>query len=135
MFDLLVLPLRQNRSHRVKALLADATNGSAYRECVYDFTDVAIILLEGIFLLKQAFRSNYDLALWIDCTFETALERALGRGQEGLSPEDTRRDYETIYFAAQRLHLARDRPRETADLIVPNDPRLEGAQESGKHSW
>src|SRR5579871_6708184 len=102
MFDQLVLPLRQNRSHRVQASLADATNSAAYRECVYEFTDVAVILQEGIFLLKQAFRGYYDLALWIDCSFETALERALERGQEGLSPESTVRDYETIYFAAQR---------------------------------
>ena len=134
MFDSLVLPLRQNRSHRVKASLADATNTVAYREYVYAFTDVAVILLEGIFLLKQAFRGYYDLALWIDCTFETALERALGRGQEGLSPEVTLRDYETIYFAAQRLHLARDHPRETADLIVTNDPRLDAARDGEQDS-
>jgi uridine kinase len=135
MFDQLVLPLQHNRSHRGKALLADATNASAYREWVYEFTDVAIVLLEGIFLLKQAFRNYYDLALWVDCTFETALERALGRGQEGLSPEDAIRDYETIYFAAQRLHIARDHPRETANLVIPNDPRLEGAEKAQREPW
>jgi uridine kinase len=135
MFDQLVLPLRQNRSYRFKASLADATNTADYRDCVYDFTDVAIILLEGIFLLKQEFRGYYDLALWVDCTFETALERAMGRGQEGLSSEDTLHDYETIYFAAQRLHLARDHPREAADLIVINDPRLDAAQDRENDPW
>jgi uridine kinase len=125
MFEKLVLPLQRKRSHQIRAALADPTGEIDYREHVYDFSDVEIILLEGIFLLKRAFRGYYDFALWVDCTFETALERALERGQEGLSPEQTIRDYETIYFAAQRIHLGRDNPLSTADLIIPNDPRLD----------
>jgi hypothetical protein len=39
---------------------------------------------------------------------------------------DIVREYETVYFPAQRLHFELDRPRESADLIVTNDPRLEG---------
>jgi uridine kinase len=124
MFSQLVLPLVQQRSHRTRAALADATNADEYREHVYEFSNVKIVLLEGIFLLKRAYRSYYDLTVWVDCTFETALERALRRGQEGLTPEQTIRDYETIYFAAQGAHLTRDDPRGTADLIIPNDPRL-----------
>ena len=61
---------------------------------------------------------------WLDCTFATALERALRRGQEGLPPDETIRAYETIYFPAQRIHFARDEPRAGADLVVPNDHRL-----------
>jgi uridine kinase len=34
------------------------------------------------------------------------------------------RAYETIYFPAQRIHLERDRPRQAADGIILNDPRL-----------
>ena len=55
---------------------------------------------------------------------ETALERALQRGQEGLSPAETIRAHKTIYFPAQRLHFARDNPRAVADMILCNDPRL-----------
>jgi uridine kinase len=49
--------------------------------------------------------------VWIDCSFETALERAVARAQEGLSPTQTIAPYRTIYFAAQERHLALDRPR------------------------
>jgi len=126
MFSKLVLPLKQKRSHRTQAALADATNADQYRQHLYEFEDVEIVLLEGIFLLRRAYRDFYDLTLWVDCTFETALERALQRGQEGLSPEETVRDYEAIYFAAQRIHLDRDDPLGAADLIIPNDPRLDG---------
>ena len=95
-----------------------------YRKHLYDFTDVRVIILDGIFLLRQAFRGYYDLTVWVDCTFATALERGLRRGQEGLRVEDTIRDYETVYFAAQRIHLVKEDPRGAADLIIGNDPRL-----------
>ncbi|MGH7629919.1 MAG: hypothetical protein ACREOF_11180 [Gemmatimonadales bacterium] len=86
-----------------------------------------MVLLEGIFLFKRGLRAHYDLAVWLDCSLETALERALARGQEGLPPDETIRVYETIYFPAQQVHFERDDPRGSADLVLPNDPRLVGA--------
>lgn len=88
------------------------------------FDDVEVVLIDGIFLLRREFRSEFDLTIWVDCTFDTALRRALSRGQERLPPEDVVRDYETIYFAAQRIHSDRDEPRTYSDLIVRNDPLL-----------
>ena len=78
-------------------------------------------MLEGIYLLKRAFRRYYDLTLWVDCSFETALVRALRRGQEGLSPDETIRVYQTIYFPAQYIHFALDNPQSSADVILDND--------------
>jgi uridine kinase len=130
LFAHLVLPLRARRSLRLVADFAEET-ATAYRPHTYQFEDVDVILLEGIFLFKRAYRAHFDLALWVECTFDTALERALGRGQEHLPPAETIRAYETIYFAAQRLHLERDRPRAAADLILLNDPRLSGGGPSG----
>jgi len=124
LFEQLVLPLKEKRSLRAEADLADATNADSYRKHTYAFQDVNVIVLDGIFLLQRTFRGYYDLAIWVDCTFETALERALRRGQEGLPDDQVVRDYESIYFPAQRIHLARDDPRGTADLIINNDPRL-----------
>ena len=125
MFEWLILPLKERRSCRLVADLADATGAEVYRGHVYEFEDIDVILLEGIFLLKRAHRAHLDLSFWIDCTFETALERALARGQEGLSPEETVRDYESIYFPAQRIHFDRDSPRDFATVVLNNDPRIQ----------
>jgi hypothetical protein len=65
-----------------------------------------------------------QLAQGLACSFETALERALHRGQEELPPDETISAYQTIYFPAQRIHFARDDPRRAADLIISNDPQL-----------
>lgn len=81
-----------------------------------------MILVEGIFLFKQAYRSLFDLAIWVDCSLPTALARALERSQEGLPPAKTIAAYGATYFPAQEIHFNKDNPRAAADLIYDNDP-------------
>jgi uridine kinase len=128
MFTQLVLPLRDRRSVRVEADFAEET-ATAFRRQRYEFQDIDVIILEGIYLLKRAFQAHYDLSVWIDCSFETALTRALARGQEGLPPADTIKAYRTIYFPAQEIHFRRDDPQGAATLIVNND--YEAARRAG----
>lgn len=132
MFSDLVLPLRERRTHRLVAQYAQET-ASAYRDYLYEFRDIDVVLLEGIFIYKRAHRSCFDLAVWIDCSLETALERALRRGQEGLPPAETIAAYQAIYFPAQRLHCRRDEPRRRADGVLVNDPRLTASREAHRH--
>ncbi len=123
LFAQLVLPLRDRRSLALDMDYAEET-AAAYRRERYEFHDLDVIVLEGIYLLKRELRRHYDLSIWIECSFETALERAIARGQEGLSAEATRHAYRTIYFPAQAIHFARDAPQRAATLVVCNDPRM-----------
>jgi len=123
MFAQLLLPLRDRRSLSVEVDFAEET-ATAYRRQRYEFAGIDVIVLEGIYLLKRAFHAYYDLSVWLDCSFETALERALARGQEGLPAAETIKAYRTIYFPAQEIHFQRDDPKGAATMIVSNDPRL-----------
>lgn len=123
MFAQTVFPLRDSRSWRVEINFADETS-TEYCRRTMEFEDVDVIVLEGIYLLKRGFQAYYDRCIWIECGFETALERAISRGQEGLPPEETIRDYQTIYVPAQEIHFQRDNPKGVANLIVNNDERL-----------
>ncbi len=120
------LPLRDTRR---LDLTFDATEETAttYRRERWRFDDIDVVLLEGIFLFKRGLRPHYDLAVWLDCSFETALARAIARGQEGLAVDETIRAYESIYFPAQRTHFERDDPSGSADLVLPNDPPRRGS--------
>jgi uridine kinase len=123
MFEQLVVPLKRHRSVRVEADFAEET-ARTYRRHTFDFQGVDVIVLEGIYLLKRAFLHYYDWTMWVECSFETALERALQRGQEGLPPEETVRAYRTTYFPAQEIHFRVDEPAAAADVVWLNDPRL-----------
>ena len=123
LFGRLVLPLREQRRARVTMDWVEET-AAASRSFTYEFDGLDIIVLEGVYLFKRPYRQHFDLAVWIDCSWETALERSVARSQEGLPPEETVRAYRTMFFPAEEIHFARDDPRGAADLIVPNDPRL-----------
>jgi len=129
LFERLVTPLRRHRSIRLTLDLIRLVD-DAWVSHTYEFSDVDVILLEGIFLLRRDLRRRYDLAFWVDCPFETALARALARNQEGQSEARLRDDYVRIYFAAQRYHIARDAPAESADDVIDNSqPIVSGGDE------
>lgn len=120
MFGQLVLPLRDRRSLRLEANWAEET-ATEYRKHTYEFENLDVILLEGIYLLKRPFQAYYDLSVWIECSFDTALQRAIARAQEGLTSRATTEAYRTIYFPAQEIHIRRDDPRNASTLIFNND--------------
>jgi len=120
MFERVILPLRGTRNISVESDFAEET-ATTFRKHCYAFRNIDIVLLEGIFLFKPAYRRHFDLAVWVECSFSTALQRAIKRSQEGLSLEETIKAFETIYFPAQRIHLARDNPCRAADIILAND--------------
>jgi len=120
MFERVILPLRSTRNVNVESDFTEET-ATTFRKHRYAFRNIDIILLEGIFLFKPMYRDHFDLKVWIDCSFATALRRAMARGQEGLPPQEAKRAFETIYFPAQQIHLARDNPRKAADIVFTNE--------------
>ena len=126
LFARLIAPLRERRSVTLTLDLIRLVD-DAWVPHTYDFADVDVILLEGIFLLRRDLRGRYDLAFWVECSFETALARALARNQEGQSEARLRDDYARIYFAAQRHHIALDAPAEAADGVIWNGDTISRA--------
>lgn len=122
-FNQLIIPLQQNGEILLdtKGIRSDA---DVYYPILYDYRNLDIILVEGILLLQKKFLSLFDYKIWIDCSFETGLQRAIQRNVEKLDEERLKKDYEMYYYAAQRLHLERDVPRQYADSIFNNDPLL-----------
>lgn len=119
LFASLVLPLQEHRRIRLTATISRQPDERPFRHTfVYDHMDV--ILLEGIFIFKRKFVRHFDFRCWVACPFDVALQRALRRNQEGLPEEAIVRDYQTIYFPAQRLHMDKDRPAEGVDFLFRN---------------
>lgn len=120
MFSELIDPLVRDGSVDCEADFTEET-AHRYRKHRYVFSSVDTVLVEGIFLLRRDLRERYDLKVWVDCSFETALSRAIARGQEGLPAADATTAYQTIYFPAQKIHFAEDNPQACADLVFEND--------------
>ncbi|NEQ36213.1 MAG: uridine kinase [Okeania sp. SIO3I5] len=120
LFNSLIIPLKSQKSIRLEAELIDIKTDNFY-SYIYDFQNIDIIIIEGIFLFKEPFIKEYDFKLWLNCSFETTLKRALSRRQEGLTKEQTIYDYQTTYFPAQTIHFKQDNPQKVASLVIDND--------------
>jgi uridine kinase len=89
----------------------------------------AVLLLDGVFLLRPELRDAWDLRIFVRVEPAETLRRALARDVELFgSPEEVERRYRTRYLSGQQLYLEEARPLDAADMIVVNDdptaPRL-----------
>ena len=119
-FSQLIIPLQKNRSIYLETMLI-RTYGDKYYPFDYRFKKIDILLIEGIFLFRKEFLSNYDWKVWIDCSFETFLQRAITRNVERLNEQQITHDYNRYYYPAQQYHFKKDDPKAAADFIFDNN--------------
>lgn len=122
-FTHLILPLKTNRYINLQTTLI-RTDEDIYYPFTYDFNDINILLVEGIFLFKAALLNYFDFKIWIDCSFETGIHRAIERNSEKKNREQLIHDYNTYYYPAQVYHFQKDNPKEVGDIIFCNDELL-----------
>jgi uridine kinase len=121
----------------VESLLAPLGPGGSrrYRTAVFDYrTDSevstprraaeenAVLLFDGVFLLRTELAGYWDFTVFVDASFETTLARAVRRDAALFGDaEEVRRRYERRYIPGQRLYFTECLPRERADVVVNND--------------
>lgn len=82
----------------------------------------AVLLFDGVFLLRKQLFDQWDLRIFVSATFEKALERSRIRDQTPLmSADEVEQRYRRRYLPSQQFYFETDRPAERADIIVHND--------------
>ena len=119
-FKELIIPLRKTGSIYHTATLI-RTDADRYYHFTFDHTEIDVLLIEAIFLFQEKYLDYYDFKVWIDCSFETGLKRAIQCNVEKLDKEQLIQDYNTYYYPAQRYHFERDDPKAHAGFIYYND--------------
>jgi uridine kinase len=92
----------------------------------------AVLLFDGVFLLRPELVECWDLRVFVSVSGEVLLRRALARdGSLFGSPDETELRYRRRYMPGQQLYLKAACPVEAADLVVHNDdparPELESS--------
>lgn len=113
-----------------------------YRRAVFDFRtdtvraegtavapDDAVLLFDGVFLLRPELVDSWDVRVFVAADFEETLRRALARDEALFgSRDEVERRYRTRYIPGQNLYFADATPLEAADVVINNDdvdrPRL-----------
>lgn len=82
----------------------------------------AVLLFDGVFLLRPELTGHWDFTIFVDASFETNIARAEQRDAELFGGvEEVRRRYEHRYVPGQRLYLNECRPKERAGVVIDNN--------------
>jgi uridine kinase len=75
-FRQLIIPIQRDKSIYLEAKLI-RTDADEYYPFVYHYDNLDVLLIEGIFLFNEKYLHYYDFKIWIDCSFETGIKRAI----------------------------------------------------------
>lgn len=106
-------PLAAGRAAR---FTPSSWDGEPKREAVVEPAE--FVILEGVSASREAFRPYLAFAIWV----ETPRELCLRRGLERDGP-DMQAHWEG-WMAAEDAYIARERPQEHADAVLPGDEDL-----------
>jgi uridine kinase len=105
------------------------------REAAYDYRadtrtiadplvveDDAVVLVDGVFLQRSAFRADWDVVIYVQVSEEATLARARVRDAELFGGvEETERRYRERYLPAQKLYRDEVDPIGHAQVLVDNE--------------
>jgi uridine kinase len=125
----LLRPLGPGGSRRYRTAAFDLERDAPRASEVHAASDDAVLLFDGVFLLRPELDDCWDVRIYVDVGFGEILRRAATRDEQRFgSREEVRRRYERRYLRAQLLYLRAVDPRRRADVVVENDvpttPRL-----------
>jgi uridine kinase len=84
--------------------------------------DGAVLLLDGVFLLREDLREHFDFSVFVHADFAETLRRAEQRDLALFGTvEEVRRRYEERYVPGQRLYLHSAQPERHASVVVDNN--------------
>ncbi|SEH02257.1 uridine kinase [Nonomuraea solani] len=91
----------------------------------------AVLLFDGVFLLRPELIGRWDLRIFVSVPFERTIDRARDRGTapagstadtaSTAGTADIERSWRNRYIPSQKLYFATARPTDHADIIVYND--------------
>ena len=119
-------PLGPDGDRRYQRAVYDLDADTALSQPATTAAADAVLLLDGVFLLRPELIDRWDLSIFVSAAFEQILDRARIRDLARLgSTAEVERRFRTRYIPAQKLYFATARPADHADIIVHNDePRL-----------
>ena len=109
-----------NRLYRTQVF--DYLNDSPMRSATMTATDDAVLLFDGVFLLRPELSGMWDLGIFLSIAFDEIVRRARGRDADVFgSAAEAEARYRARYVPAQRHYLRSVQPQDIADIVIANN--------------
>jgi len=125
----ILLPLTPKGDRKIRRVNLDNVFEKKSITEVEEVEENAIVLFDGVFLMRPELINFWDIKIFIDITFDVAFDRVITRDSNKFETgQQMRKLYELRYFEGQRIYFERCHPQSIADIIVdnnnPRDPFL-----------
>lgn len=118
----LLEPLGPSGDRRFRTAVFDYRSERSVSQCERIADPRAVLLFDGVFLLRPELERFWDFRVFIKTSFASALERVMIRDASMFGSRSAARDrYLTRYQPGQRLYLAESMPEQSADVVINND--------------
>ena len=111
----LLKPLRQKSEYSIKLSILNLQTDEYDIEKEYNFHPNTIVILEGVFLLREELSQYIDYKVFLEIPFEESTRRAKVRDPQAVIVK-----YEIKYLPAQQKYLSLFPPDQHADMIIDN---------------
>lgn len=120
--DDLLVPLATSGNSRYRIAVFDYLTDTPLELPQKEAPDNAILLCDGIFLLRPEVVQEWDYCIFVQVDFEVGLQRALVRDLTAFkTSEAIETRYTQRYYPAQRLYFEAAQPQKHADAIIDNN--------------
>jgi len=118
----LLAPLGPNGSRLYRTSLFDHEQDAPLVSALRTAAEDAILLMDGIFLLRPLLLPYWDLTLYISADFNITQARGLVRDTQLYgSIENAQLRYQQRYIPGQKLYQQEAKPLDKADILIDNN--------------
>ena len=118
----LLTPLGSDGSRQYRTAVFDVRSDRPVEIPLQTADPDAILLMDGIFLLRPRLLPFWDLTIFLKADFDTTFSRGTERDSAHLgSIEEAQRRYQERYIPGQQLYLERACPLDKADIVIDNN--------------
>jgi uridine kinase len=114
-------PLGPDGDRRFKHTIHDHTSDSALSPPLTTVPAGAVLIFDGVFLLRPELVDRWDLRIFVSVELEETVRRAVIRDGRTSSPAVVERRWRERYIPSQQLYFDAVRPTERAHIVVRND--------------
>jgi len=115
-------PMMPGGNRRFRTHIFDYKSDSEIFENWFLAEDDAILIFDGIFLMRKELIDYWDFKVFLKVSFKTALKRALKRDKGYFDDERVLREkYQKRYFPGQDLYISNSHPEQRADVVITNE--------------
>ena len=119
-------PLGPAGDRKIQQAVYDRETDTAVSQPATEAAINAVLLFDGVFLLRKELFDRWDLRIFVSADFENALHRSRIRDQTPLmSADEVEQRYRRRYLPSQQFYLETIRPADHADIIVHNNEPLQ----------